>query len=157
MNKTAQVRKWLGVPCCLSTVALFWKGILELPMTSCECYETRHDVVFWVCAHCLLHWVNYEDVIHKALERKTLKYAELVVEARQLGWQANTRLLEIGVRGFVAKSTTTLLLDFGFQGRSLKGALKELSGGQTRQGWDRVQKTQSWKGLAREKSERWKN
>ena len=66
-------------------------------------------------------------MIHEALERKTLKYAELVVEARQLGWQANTRLVEIGVRGFVAKSTTTLLLDFGFQGWSLKGALKELS------------------------------
>ena len=33
----------------------------------------------------------------------------------------------MGVRGFVAKSTKTLLLDFGFRGRSLKGALKELS------------------------------
>ena len=32
MNKA--VRKWLGVPCCLSTVALYGKGILELPMTS---------------------------------------------------------------------------------------------------------------------------
>ena len=41
--------------------------------------------------------------------------------------QAHTRPVEIGVRGFVAKSTTTLLLDFGFQGRSLKGALNELS------------------------------
>ena len=35
--------------------------------------------------------------------------------------------MEIGVRGFIAKSTTTLLLDFGFQGQSLEGAVKELS------------------------------
>ena len=56
-----------------------------------------------------------------------LKYAELVAEAREQGWQAHTRPVEIDVRGFVAKSTTTLLLDFGFRGRSLKGALKELS------------------------------
>ena len=33
----------------------------------------------------------------------------------------------VGVRGFVAKFTTTLLLDFGFRGWSLKGALQELS------------------------------
>ena len=32
MNKA--VRRWLGVPCCLSTIALYGKGILELPMTS---------------------------------------------------------------------------------------------------------------------------
>ena len=28
------VRKWLGVLCRLSTVALYGKGILELPMTT---------------------------------------------------------------------------------------------------------------------------
>ena len=28
------VRKWPGVPCCLNTVALYGKGILELPMAS---------------------------------------------------------------------------------------------------------------------------
>ena len=71
--------------------------------------------------------IPFEDAIEEAFERKKLKYAELVVEARERGWQAHTRPVEIGVRGFVAKSTTTLLLDFGFQGRSLKGALKELS------------------------------
>ena len=31
------------------------------------------------------------------------------MEARERGWQAHTRLVEIGVRGFVVKSTTTLL------------------------------------------------
>ena len=49
------------------------------------------------------------------------KHAELVVEASQHG--DNTMM---GVRGFVAESTTTLL-DFGFQGWSLKATLKKLS------------------------------
>ena len=28
------IRKWLGVPRCLSTVALYGKGILQLPVSS---------------------------------------------------------------------------------------------------------------------------
>ena len=32
MNKA--VRKWFGVPCCPSNVALYGKGILALPMSS---------------------------------------------------------------------------------------------------------------------------
>ena len=68
----------------------------------------------------------FEDAA-EAFERRNLKYAELVAEVRERGWQAHTRPVEIGVRGFVAKSTTMFLLDFGFRGWSLKGALKELS------------------------------
>ena len=59
----------------------------------------------------------------EAFERKELRYA---AEARERGWQ-NTHKFSGDVRDFVAKSTTTLLLDFGFRGRSLKGALWELS------------------------------
>ena len=31
---TKATRKWLGAPRCLNTVALYGKGILELPITS---------------------------------------------------------------------------------------------------------------------------
>ena len=65
--------------------------------------------------------IPFEDAIEEAFERKKLKYAELVAEAKE---QAHTRPVEIGVRGFEPKSTTTLLLDFGFRGWSLKGTLK---------------------------------
>ena len=54
----------------------------------------------------------FEDAIQEKFERKKLKYAELVAEARQRCWQHTQG--QIGVKGFVAKSTTTLLLDFGF-------------------------------------------
>ena len=58
----------------------------------------------------------------RAFERKKLKYAELVAEAIQRVWQAYTRPLEIGVRGYVAELSTIILLVFGFRGWSLKGA-----------------------------------
>ena len=55
--------------------------------------------------------IPFEDVIRGTFERKKLKYAELVAKPRQRGWEAHTRPVEMGVRGFVAKSTKTLLLD----------------------------------------------
>ena len=49
--------------------------------------------------------IPFQDAIEEAFERMKLKYAELVAEAREQGWQAHTRPVEIDVRGFVAKST----------------------------------------------------
>ena len=56
--------------------------------------------------------------IEEAFERKKLKYVELVAEAKQRCWQAHTRPVEIGVRSFVAKSTTTLSLST-FSGKAM--------------------------------------
>ena len=58
--------------------------------------------------------ILFEDEIEEAFKRKKLNYAELVAEAREQGWQAHTRPVEIDVRGFVAKSTTRLLFNFVF-------------------------------------------
>ena len=44
--------------------------------------------------------IPFEDAIEESFERKTLKYAELVTEAREWGWQAYTRQVEKGVKGF---------------------------------------------------------
>ena len=89
----------------------------------------RPDMLLYSDCKCIVYFIElaipFEDVIEKALERKKLKYAELGAEARKRSWQEHTRPVEIGVRGFVAKSTTTHF-DFDFRGRSLKGALKDL-------------------------------
>ena len=78
----------------------------------------RPDMVLYSeCEHIIYFielMIPLEDVIEEAFERHTHKYAELVVEVRERGWQAHIRPVEIGVRGFVAKSTTTLRLDFDF-------------------------------------------
>ena len=58
--------------------------------------ECGHTVYFTELA------IPFEDEIEEAFERKKLKYAKLVVEARERGWQADTRPVEIGARGFVA-------------------------------------------------------
>ena len=72
----------------------------------------RPDMVLYSECECVVYFIEltipFEDAIEEAFERKKPK------DARQQGWQAHTRPVEIGVRGFVAKSTTTLLLDFGF-------------------------------------------
>ena len=69
--------------------------------------------------------ISFEHAIEEAFERKKLKYVELVAEVRERDWQAHTRPVEIGVRGFVAKSTTTLL-DFGLIKRTSKGVCLRL-------------------------------
>ena len=80
-------------------------------MYCCGCEETRQceGIVYFIELT-----IPFEEAIEKAFERKKLKYAELVAEGREQGWQAHTTPVEIGVRGFVAKSTTMLLSNFGF-------------------------------------------
>ena len=46
----------------------------------------------------------------EAFERMKLKYAELVAEARQQGWQAHTTPVEMGVRSFVTLFLSVWLL-----------------------------------------------
>ena len=65
----------------------------------------------------------YKQYWDMGQERKKLKFAKLVVEAREHSWQAHTRPVEISVRGFVGKSTITLELDLVSRERSLKGAV----------------------------------
>ena len=67
----------------------------------------RPDMVLYSECECIVHFIeltiSFEDEIAEAFERKKLKYVELVAQERQRGWQAHTRPMEIGVRGFVAK------------------------------------------------------
>ena len=90
--------------------------IVEVPQCIVVTVAMRPDMVFYSECERIVYFIElmipFEDVIEKAFERKKLLYAEL--EARERGWQAHTRPVEIGVRGFVAKSTTMFLLDFGF-------------------------------------------
>ena len=96
----ADVGRQLQVPQCIVVTAM------------------RPDMVLYSECERIVYFIEltipFEDAIEEAFERKKLKYVELVAQERQRGWQAHTRPVEIGVRGFVAKSTTTLLLDFGF-------------------------------------------
>ena len=75
----------------------------------------KSGVVLYSGRECIVYFIEltipFEDVIEEAFERK--RYVELVAEGRERGWQAHIRPVEMGIRGFVTKSTTTLLLDLG--------------------------------------------
>ena len=88
----ADVGRQLQVPKCIVVTAMRPDMVLY---SECE-----HTVYF------IELMIPFEDVIEKAFERKKPKCAQLI-EARERGWQAHTRPVEIGVKGFVTKSTTT--------------------------------------------------
>lgn len=71
--------------------------------------------------------VPWEDAVDEAYERKHLRYAELAAEAQQRGWNAEVRPVEVGCRGFVARSTTRLFADLGIRGQSQRSAIKAAS------------------------------
>ncbi|XP_076879265.1 uncharacterized protein LOC143527830 [Brachyhypopomus gauderio] len=91
----------------------------------------RPDVVLYSESKRIVYFIEltvpFEDEVDAAYERKRLKYADLVAEVRERGWQAYIRPVEVGARGFVAKSATRLLAEFGFRGCVMRAVVKELS------------------------------
>lgn len=53
--------------------------------------------------------VPSEDGVDEASERKKTKYSELATEAAQNGWKTKIFPVEVGCRGFVNTSMTSLL------------------------------------------------
>lgn len=113
-----------------------WKLLVDvgskLQVPECIVVTTlRPDVVLYSESKRIVYFIEltvpFEDEVDGAYERKRLKYADLVAEVRERGWQAYIRPVEVGARGFVAKSTTRLLAEFGFRGRVLRTVVKELS------------------------------
>ena len=91
----------------------------------------RPDIVIWseeIKAVFLIELtVPWEEALDEAHERKLEKYALLQEECIQNGWRCQVRPVEVGCRGFVGKSTKTLLSALGFGGRELKHMLVRLS------------------------------
>ena len=56
-----------------------------------------------------------------------MKYSDLAAEASQNGWKTLIFPVEVGSRGYVATSTTSLLKKMGVRGRSLQQAIKAVS------------------------------
>lgn len=67
--------------------------------------------------------IPFEDTIEEAFARKKLKWNG--TEVRDCGWQGNARPVDIGVRGFVAKSIT-LLFEFCFSRMVTQKSFKEV-------------------------------
>lgn len=91
----------------------------------------RPDLVLWSPSlkkvYIIELTVPWEDAVDEAYERKHLRYAELAAEAQHRGWNAEVRPVEVGCRGFVARSATGLFADLGIRGRDQRSAIKAAS------------------------------
>ena len=89
---------------------------LDAPQCIFVTVAMRPDIVLYSRYECIVYFTElttpFEDVNEEAFERKKLKYAELVAEARERSWQAHTRPVEVGVRGFAATQHFCWLLVF---------------------------------------------
>lgn len=91
----------------------------------------RPDLVLWSTSQQRVYFIEltvpWEDSVEEAYERKKLKYADLAAEAEQRGWKARVCPVEVGCRGFIARSTLSLLGELGISGRSLQQVINQLS------------------------------
>lgn len=53
------------------------------------------------------------SAVEEASEQKSQRYAELAAEPEQQGWKARVSPAELGCRGFVSRSVTSLNKDMG--------------------------------------------
>ena len=86
----------------------------------------RPDLVLWSTS-CLRVFiveltVPWEDAIDEAFELKGLRYANLAAEAEGWGWNVKVWPVEVGCRGFVARSTTRLLKEVGIRGQTQRSS-----------------------------------
>jgi hypothetical protein len=91
----------------------------------------RPDMLLWSDLEKIVYFIEltvpWEDRVEVANELKKAKYAEMAEEAAQRGWSSRLRPIEIGARGFVARSAISLLTELGICGRSLRQAVSNMS------------------------------
>ncbi|KAK0156516.1 Retrovirus-related Pol polyprotein from type-1 retrotransposable element R2 [Merluccius polli] len=113
-----------------------WKLLADLGKRLCFPAEIaatnlRPDLVLWSASLKLVYIIEltvpWEGAVEEAYERKKLRYTELAADAQQQGWNAKVRPVEVGCRGFVASSTSRLLLEMGVRGKAHRQAVKDLS------------------------------
>ena len=70
--------------------------------------------------------VPNENRIEVSSEIKKAKYAPLAEEAKQKGWRVRIWAVEVGCKGFPARSLTVLFRDTGYTGRERKELLRRI-------------------------------
>ena len=70
--------------------------------------------------------VPNENRIEVSSEIKKAKYAPLAEEAKQKGWRVRIWAVEVGCKGFPARSLTVLFRDMGYTGRERKELLRRI-------------------------------
>ena len=85
--------------------------------------NVRPDLIIWSdTAKTLILMeltVPWEENFIEAHERKLTRYDELMSQCPALGWNCELFAVEVGCRGFLAKSTAKFLSRIGISGRKL--------------------------------------
>ncbi|XP_060938981.1 uncharacterized protein LOC133018922 [Limanda limanda] len=68
--------------------------------------------------------VPWEDRLEEAFERKLSKYAGLVSDCQQAGWRARCFPVEVGCRGFAARSLARAFSSLGIEGERKRRAIR---------------------------------
>ena len=93
--------------------------------------DSRPDIVIWSKHLRKVILIELtcpaEEGIENASSRKQLRYADLKVLIRQNGWLPTLFTIEVGVRGFVAKSLRKCLLSLGMKNTEINRLCKSVS------------------------------
>ena len=102
----------------------------SFPASICGTIQ-RPDLVIWSPSSRRVILVELtcpaEEGIQNATNRKQKRYADLQLLIRQHEWTPHLFTIEVGARGFVAKSTLRFLSSLGFSRRSSSALSKNLS------------------------------
>ncbi|KAK0151167.1 hypothetical protein N1851_007647 [Merluccius polli] len=76
------------------------------------------------CMTCFQARSSWEDRLEEAFERKLSKYAGLVSDCHQAGWRARCFPVEVGCRGFAARSLARAFSTLGIEGERKRRAIR---------------------------------
>ena len=89
--------------------------------------------------------VPWEENMESTHERKIAKYEPLVEQCRMNGWQAICLAVEVGCRGFNARSMSKALSSIGISGAGKRKALKNITTAAERAtNWLWIRRADSW-------------
>ncbi|XP_049324773.1 uncharacterized protein LOC125789951 [Astyanax mexicanus] len=89
--------------------------------------------------------VPWEDRMEEANERKRLKYQELVEECQRKGWKAHCVPIEVGCRGFAARSLCKTYTLLGVTGAAKRRAIKSATEAAERASrWIWIKRSETW-------------
>ena len=90
----------------------------------------RPDIVIWSdsrkCVHLVELTVPWEGNFDLANERKRTRYEPLRASCEDRGWACSVILVEVGCRGFIARSTRSFLSNIGLPTKALRATIKTL-------------------------------
>ena len=126
VNKTIMRQGSLEYSCdCEMQVDLGGKLVVPQEIASTN---LRPDIVLWSRSRMRIHFIEltvlWEALVVEAYERKKLRYVELGAEAEQRELKVRICPVEVGCKGFVAKSIVSSLRELGISGQSVRKIAK---------------------------------